>query len=574
MYYLKKNATIVSTFVLIIICFLLYFTNISNYPFIDTDETKFVSIAKEMLNYNDWVNIKLNGAIVFDVSPLFVWITNLSCIIWGKISTEAVRLPISITTIFGIITLFFVVKKLLRKTYAFIIAIIFATCLGTLIFSRLATNDMLFTIFTMISILFSFRSILATKEQSTTKYWVGTHIFTTFAFLSGGILGLLVPFFSIVAMHIFAGKHRELFNPKYQLIGLLIFLTLCCPWYIVMISKHGLPFIEQNIQAYNFINHISPKKVLNVFGIFALGFSPWIFSFLWVLGKNFKDIVKSVFSYFKENSEEKLKEKWNKLNKIEQFISLNTIVFFTTLVFAILYGYKYTFLILFMMFPASCISGHYWYEYIIKKNHDKSIFFATMIPNIMLIACSIIALLGHNVINKWLFHGLNHLIVPLVILFFIIPLISIFSVMLNGRIAPFVSNLILMISLSFIITPNIFNFITSNGGENDLINFARIANKDNATLSAFIPSKKYSLVYYYDKPITFNNSNDLDLLKNYLKNNPHAYVVVEIKDMWKIEEHKIKYMLLDSGKRYCLIQQAPEGIINQEEEKEPEIIIY
>ena len=575
--YLRKNSNLISIAILFIVCFLLYFPNIGSYPFIDTDETKFVSIAKDMLNYSDWINIKINGENVFDISPLFFWITNLSCLLFGKISTEIVRLPISLISIIGILFLYISLKKLLRKTYSFIISLIMATCLGTIVFSRLATNDIIFVITTMISVLFSYLSIFSNEEEKKTKYWIGTYIFCALSILCSGLFGFFIIFFSVLAMHIFAGKLKEIFIPKNIIIGLLIFSILLLPWHLIMIYKHRIFFIKEYLYVYNFLNYFNIKNIFIVIGFFILGFSPWSFSFLWILEQKAKDILNSIFSYFKDNSEEKLREKWNNLTKIDKFISLNTIVFFTSLIFALLYGSKYTFLILFLMFPAACISGHYWYEYMIRKEHDRSIFFATMIPNVILIICSLLGLFGHNIINKWLFQGLSHLILPLVIIFFIIPVISIFSVILRSRIVPYAANIILMLSLSFVITPTIFNFIALNGGENDLISFAQIANKDNAPLTAFIPAKKYSLIYYYDKPITFHNNKDFNWLKTYLEENPYTYVVVEIKDMWDIEEKKIKYMLLDSGKRYCLIQHLASSLQelqNEEENKEPEVTIY
>ena len=575
--YLRKNSSLISIVILFIVCLLLYFPNIGGYPFIDTDETKFVSIAKDMLNYSDWINIKINGENAFDISPLFFWITNLSCLLFGKISSETVRLPISIISAIGIIFLYISIKKILRKTYSFIISLIMATCLGTVVFSRLATNDFIFVITTMAAILFSYLAIFTNEDKSKTKYWIGTYIFCALSILCSGLFGFFIVFFSVLAMHIFAGKLKEIFIPKNLIIGLLIFAILLLPWHLIMIYKYGIPFVKEYLFIYNLINYISIKNILIVIGFFILGFSPWSFSFLWILGSKAKDILTSIFSYFKDNSEEKLKEKWNNLSKIDKFLSLNTIVFFTSLILALLYGSKYTFLILFLMFPASCISGHYWYEYMIRKEHDRSIFFATMIPNLIFIICSLLGLFGHNIINKWLFQGLSHLILPLIIIFFIIPVISIFSVILRSRIVPYAANIILMLSLSFVITPTIFNFIALNGGENDLISFAQIANKDNAPLTAFIPAKKYSLIYYYDKPITFHNNKDFDWLEKYLKENPYTYVVVEIKDMWDIEAKNIKYMLLDSGKRYCLIQHMAtslQEIQEPEENTEPEVIVY
>ena len=570
MNYLKKNAGLISKVILLIICFLLFIPNMTNYPFIDTNETKLVTIAKDMLNNSDWVNIKLNGNEMFSIPPLFVWMINFSCVLFGKISTEVVRLPIALTTILGIYAIFVTLKGILRKTYSFIIAIIMATSLGTLVFSRLATNDILFVVFTMVAILFSYRVIFKSK----TKYWAGIYLFSTLAFLSGGLFGLLIPILSILTIHIVSGKLKEALNLKNIFMGLLIFSILKIPYYSIMLYKYGFNFVQEYLSAYNFFKYAGIKEAFKVIGLFILAFSPWAFSFLWILGRKSKDILNTVISYFKNNSQAKLKEKWEELALIDKFLSLNSIVFFISFVFAILYGSKYTFLILFMMFPASCIAGNYWYEYIIKKEHDKSIFFATIIPNVILIICSLTCIFGHNIINQWLFHGLNHLVTPLVIIFFVIPIIGIFSVILKGRIVPFLTNIILMISLSFVITPSIFNFITLNGGENDLIKFATIANKDGAKLSAFITSKKYSLIYYYDAPITFLKNKDIDVLKDYLNKNPQNYVVVEIKDMWKVEEKGIKYILIESGKRYCLIQKMPKSIEEKEQDTEPQIFVY
>ena len=328
------------------------------------------------------------------------------------------------------------------------------------------------------------------------------------------------------------------------------------------------------INIYDLIKYLSIKNIICSLGLFILGFLPWSFSFLWIIGSRYKDIINSIFSYFRDNSQNKLNEKWKKLKKTEKFLSLNSIVFFSMLIFAVLYGIKYTYLILILMFPASCLSGYFWYEYMYRKQRDKSIFFATFIPNILFIVCSFIALFGHDYINKLTIYGFNFLVIPLIIIFFLIPLISIFSVILKGRIPAFLANIILMISLSFVLTPGIFNFITLNGGESDLIEFADRANHDKVKLYSFMNSQKYSLMYYYDGDIEYRKNIDYEWLRKLLIENQKDYIITEIKNLWKIEEKNIKYMILDSGNRYCLIKYLPEVMEKaMEQEKEPEIII-
>lgn len=570
---IKKHPTIFLSIILIFICAGIYCFNIGEFPLIDYDESKYVLIAKDAINSHHWLNLKLNGNNFYENPPLLFWIMDISFLIFGKISTLAARIPFSIYCIMGILGLFLTISKIFTRFYALIISLILSTCLGFIIFSHLATNDMLYAISSMLSILFSYLLLFSKNENKHKLLWFFIYFFCCLSVLSGGLFGFL-PLIIVITMHIFAGKLKNIFKPVNIMLGICILALFLAPWYIYIIKTNKIAYITDFISSYNLLKYAGIKKYLYNIGLFLIGFMPWTFAFLWIIGSRFKDICSSVLSYIKDDSQDKLGEKWKRLKKTDKFLSLNTIVFFTTLIFVILYGAKYTFLILFLMFPAACISGHYWYEYIYREKGDKSIFFATIMPNILFIIFSIVLWFGHNQIDKTLIYGSNILIIPLVVIFFLIPLISIFSVILKGRMAAFIANLILMIGLSFIITPNGYNFVIANSGEGDLIRFAREANKNKVSLYAFLPSKKYSIVYYYDGNIEFHPNNDYKWLKQFLENNPKDYVIVEIKALWEIEEKDIKYLLIDSAKRYCIIKHLPKSVEKQrEQEGEPEIII-
>ncbi|MBE7705442.1 MAG: hypothetical protein E7Z90_06510 [Cyanobacteria bacterium SIG29] len=560
--------------ILLILCFFLYWQNMGNYAFVDTNETKFVTIAKDMLSNNNWMNIKLDNENFYNYPPLLFWLINGFCVIFEKISTEVVRMPISLVTTLGIIYLFFLSKNLLSKSYAFIITLIFATSLGTLIFSRLATTDMLFCIFSMSAILCASKTLFSRKNKQKIIVWALAYLFIAFATMTCGVLGFLIPTTCIITMYALSGNLKELRKLQHFLYGFIIFLLITIPWHLNMIQTHGFDFIKEYLSACNFIKYTGLKESFKVLFLIFIGSMPWSCSLIWIIISKFKEIKTSTLAYFKDNSQNSLQEKWQKLRTTERFLSISTIIFFTSLIFAFLYGAKFTYCILFLLFPASCITGFYWYEYIVKKEHDRSIFLSTIIPNLILIICSLIGLFGHNLINTTIMHDLKNIIVPLVIIFFIIPVIGIFSVLLKGRIIAFLSNIILMISIASILTPTFFNFIMLNGGQNDLISFSNLAKNENIKLATFIPSKKYSIAYYYDKPINYHNNEDINWLKDYLLKNPDNYVIVEIKDLTRIEENKIPYMLMDSGKRYCLIQHMPSNMRNIDNEEEPQIYIY
>lgn len=544
------------------ICILIFCINMSGYNFVDNKETLFVTIAKDMLNNGNWGSIRLGNENFFDLSPLYFWLVNFSCLFFGKISPETVRLPIALTAIAGIFGLYFTIKPILSRIHALIISLMFATSFGIMIYSRLATPDIIFVVCAMSALLFAYSAILLKCNKA--KVLFGVYAFTALSVLSGGLMGL-IPLIAIIIMHIFSGDLKELIKPKNIIPGLIVFILIVLPRFVFMSFEYGFyEHLKQVFGAYNIFKYSGIKETLEMLCTFILGFSPWIFSFLWVLGYRSKNIYHSIVSYFKDNSQDKLKSKWNKLKRTDKFISLSTIVFFVALIPALLLGAKYTFLVLFLIFPAVCITGHYWYEYIIMIKHRKSIFFATIIPNLIMITFSLIGLFGHNMLNKLLFQGLNHLLIPLIIIFFAIPVMGIFSVIVEGKKVPFAANVILMISLSFVITPNIFNFISMNYGEDDLIKFAALARKDEAPITAYISDKKYSLEYYYDNPVVFIEKQGVKMLSEYIKANPYTYVVVEIKDMFSIEESGMSYILLDAGKIYCLIQYSPKKQIESQ----------
>lgn len=570
---IKRYPTLFLTIILLFICIGIYCVNLGEFPLVDYDESKYVLIAKDAINSHHWIHLKLNGTNFFEIPPLLFWIMDTSFLIFGKISTFTARIPFTLYCILGILCLFLTISKIFTKFYALIISLILATCLGFIIFAHLATNDMLYAISSMISILFAYLLIFSRNENKKTILWFFIYFFTCIAVFSGGLFGFL-PLIIVTIMHIFAGKQKKIFNPANIILCICILTVLLSPWFIYMIKLNGMDYIKDFISSYNLLKYGGIKKYLYNATLFLLGFMPWTCAFLWIIGTRFKDICSSFLSYIKDDSQEKLSQKWKKLKKTDKFLSLNTIVFFTTFIFVILYGSKYTFLILFLMFPAACISGHYWYEYIYREKRDKSIFFATVMPNILFIILSVVLWFSHYNIDKYLVYGVNILIIPLVMLFSIIPIISIFSVILSGRMSAFIANLILMIGLSFIITPNGYGFIIANSGEGDLIKFARMANEKKVNLHAFLPSKKYSLVYYYDGNIDFHNDNEYEWLSKFLTENKKDYVIVEIKALWAIEEKDIKYLLIDSEKRYCLIKHLPKAVEKKiEAEGEPEVII-
>ncbi|MBQ3642096.1 glycosyltransferase family 39 protein [bacterium] len=570
---LVKNEYLISVILLTLFCIVLFFLNIGNYQFVDTDETKFVSIAKDMLNANKFVTPQLNGENYFEYPPLIFWFINFFCFIFGKISAGIVRLPVAIISSLTIIFFYLSLKKILTKTYALIITSILALNLSFVVFSHLATNHIFFLAFAMGAIVCSYINIFPARYKKVNKYKnnILMYVFLGLSTMTAGILGFIIPALCIYLIYLFSGNLKELSGKKNIITGGLLLLFIIAPWYVLMIFAHGVPFIKEHLAMLNFFEYGSIRKTCYVLLTAIAGFLPWTPSFIAVLFSKLKDNLSTLQQFLKENSQDKLKEKWQKLKIIDKFIWANTIVFFTGLLFTLFFGAKHSYLIVMLLFPACCITGNYWYQYIFKKKHEKSIFVSGLIMNIIFILFSLFGIFGHRWLDYYINKGLDYFLIPMIIIFFIIPMISTFALILKGRITAFAANLILMGALSFVIVPSFFNFIILNGGENDLIGFATLAKDSGVKLAAYIPSKKYSINYYYDSAVHYNTDNNVEDLREYMKENQEAFVITEINSLLEIENNKINYMLLDNGKRYCIIQYLSGEFIQQEE---PEIITF
>ena len=109
----KKN--IIYLVLITILYIILFCQNIGSYHFLDFFETKFTTIAKEMIiNHSPFVP-SINGVNNFDTPPLLFWIVNSFCLLFGKITPELVRLPNILCLYATAIFMFFSLKKLLMR---------------------------------------------------------------------------------------------------------------------------------------------------------------------------------------------------------------------------------------------------------------------------------------------------------------------------------------------------------------------------------------------------------------------------------------------------------------------------
>ena len=114
----------------------------------------------------------------------------------------------------------------------------------------------------------------------------------------------------------------------------------------------------------------------------------------------------------------------------------------------------------------------------------------------------------------------------------------------------FLSLTIFIAIISGFLTPYVYEFIYSFG-QNDLMEYAKFARKNNYTISTYLTGRKYSLLYYGNQSqIDFQTEEDLDWLNNELKKEKNLLIIrnkdVEGLDV-KIKQKGVKYSLIERG---------------------------
>ena len=100
-------------------------------------------------------------------------------------------------------------------------------------------------------------------------------------------------------------------------------------------------------------------------------------------------------------------------------------------------------------------------------------------------------------------------------------------------------------------THQIFN-IDYKFGQNDLMEYAKIAKGKHYELSTFKFGRRYSLLYYYEDKVKFQQEEDYAWLKETL-NKPNSVVIIKNKELETIRQ-KADFKVLKKGRKYSLIK--------------------
>ena len=494
---------------------------------LDSDETRYADMARGMLLSKDFVTPYLDGRIFWDKPPLFFWLLCFSYKCLG-ISEFSVRIPSVLSALTAILALFFAVKKTATTRVAIISAMILATSVEFVIFAKVSILDMVLTSNITLSLLCGLMTYFV-KEENKKYFWWLFYLFSAFGALAKGIPAVVVPFGVMFFIGIWKKNLKEFFKPQYFCVGLALFLLVALPWHVMMYKIHGTEFIKEYIVKHHFQRFIGSTEIgrkhtmIYYIPTFIVGFLPWILPFLFGLKRLVTD-------------------------RKNEFVVMNLIGFAFTLLFFSSASTKLITYILPLYPMAAVLCGYMWFN----PDYIREIKWSIIATNSAFIIFAILVAFAGLYLPQDIYTAIKPVQLPIVIAFIVCGLF-------RRRITAFVAYVILIMFLSGIMIPKLFN-VWYGFGQDELMEYAKYAKQNELKLGAYNLWERFSLQYYYDGDVEYFQYGDAygtQYVKTTEFNNSFNGDVVVIKNE-KIPQITIKYNIIKKGKRYSLIEENHE----------------
>ncbi len=523
-----------------IVFYFIFFHNIWTYALMDVDESRYVSMAKDMFHSKDFLTLYLNGEYFFEKPPLYFWGECLSFALWGKITEATARFPVALYGTICCFLIYFVGRKIISRTYGVVSSLILATSLEYLILSKFAILDIVVSTCIAFSLCFGVLTYFC-KEENKKYFWWLFYIFSGLAVMAKGIPGFIVPFGSMFFIAIASKKFKEIFKPQYFVVGFILFFLITLPWHIIMLKLHDPLFfdeyiIKHHIQRFFGEDTLGREQPFYFYFITLLwGFFPWIVSLLSVLVRK---IVKKDYN---------IKD----LTDTRRFLLYNGIIALFILVF---FSASDTKLITYILpvYPAlAFLGGYIWTNYIERGEYSRIINKTVYVVGAIFILASIASLLTPLYLPEQLCQDLSAAKPLCVVAPLVFGVASIVFAKKERYLAVFFSYVIFIAAFSAIGTEKFFE-VDYKFGQDDLLKYAKISKEQDKTLTCYRFSHKYSLIYYSDKNVEFGPDYDVEDLKTALKkeNNlvilPHKFIDEDVK--------ALDYNVLQDGRKYMLVE--------------------
>ncbi len=276
---MRSNSSAIDLIILISVCFILFLPGISARGLWSPDETRYITVSKEMVDSGDWVTLRRNGQIYTQKPPVYFWAVSIFGMIMGGFSELSARLPSALAGTGTVLITYLLARRLYGNRVALVSGLILSTSLAYLVVSRMVMLDPLFTFLVTFSIYLLYIG-LSEGPGKRTFSCLAAFILMAFATLTKGPVGFILPLLAAGGYALSIGRGRNILH-KGTAWGLALFLLIIASWLIPACIKGGEAYTNELLIKQIFGRYLQAfdhkEPFYYYFYAFPLGFLPWIF---------------------------------------------------------------------------------------------------------------------------------------------------------------------------------------------------------------------------------------------------------------------------------------------------------
>jgi len=263
--------------VLILLCLTLFLLPSCHRPLWDPDEGMHAQISREILTTGDWVTPRFNGEKFFDKPILYFWVVSLSFYLLGM-NEFAARLPAVLFGLGGVLIVYYLGRRLYGRGVGLLAGIILATTGIYFVLSQNVVHDIALNFFISLA-LFSFYGLYQ-RGWTSIPYHLLLYLAMGGAVLAKGPLGVIIPGL-IILMFLFSRGRLLQIGRLFSVKGVLLFLAICLPWYLLVTLRNPEFFrdffIRQNLGRFFSPSTRDVQPFYYYLPELALCFFPWTY---------------------------------------------------------------------------------------------------------------------------------------------------------------------------------------------------------------------------------------------------------------------------------------------------------
>jgi len=252
------------SFLLFLAVIAFYFYGLGHLPLVGPDEPRYAQVAREMLLRGDLITPTLGGHPWFEKPVLLYWLMMLSYKIFG-FTEQAARLGPAVAGVLTVFAVYWLARRVESMSddndlqrFGGWSALVTATTLGIIVFSRGASFDILVTMTVAWSLAFFFVQELQANGRSRALFLVGFYVFVGLSLLAKGLVGLLP--IGVVGSYFLLRRQIPSRRLLISLVwGIPLALAVAALWYGPVTARHGKLFIDQFIVQHHFVRYLSNK---------------------------------------------------------------------------------------------------------------------------------------------------------------------------------------------------------------------------------------------------------------------------------------------------------------------------